>query len=671
MRGLLRSAARPMGGSRVPGAADSRMSRLLPVLVHLAAAAVVFLAPLLLASSAGGNSRRSAALFCALAASAYLAAALPGLLRHAAEPGFVRIAGRALAAFGAAFIFHAAAQWKFPEIAGTTMPFSVAFAALALGLILLLALTPARAAPAWKLLVLAPLVLATAWGHARHRPRPAKPPLVETTYVDSSLYVLKMTSYRKRVADGNTRGGAVAPLAGGYLLAAGDGWLYSVSQDPASGTLSVEKLRHRVPYNPDEFSAGGRKIFGDAWRDNSMDKLRIADLLVRQGPGDALRVFVSHHYWKADLQCTVVRVSVLEGTTGELLGPAGNPGWKTLYETTPCLALNQEGRRGLRFGGLQVGGALGLLSDDELLLTVGDHEFDGFKRSEALPQDPSNSYGKVIRIRLASGEAETYTLGHRNPQGLYVMPDRSVWVLEHGPRGGDELNLLHPGANYGWPAVTYGTDYRMHEWPLSSTPGRHEGFEKPAYAFVPSIAVSQLAGVQGALFDRWRGDLLAGSFFGGLNRIRIEDNRVVFAEPIRISGRIRDVTEGVDGRILVWTDENDLVFIEPAASDAAENLLTQCIVCHTLSERETVSVAPGLRGIVGRPVASADNFAYSEAMAAFGGRWTEDRLDRFLENPAAAVPGTTMAFEGIDDAGERRQIIELLKLQVEEQQRGR
>jgi cytochrome c2 len=645
--------------------------RLLPIAVQLAAAAVVFLLPLLLAGRAGGNARKPAALFCLLAAAAYLAAALPGLLRRYADPGFVRLAVRGLAAFGAAFILFALLQWKFPSIAGAALPFGVAFAALGLGMFLLLALTAVPVAPAWQLLALVPVVLAAAWAQAAYRPRPPKAPLQETAYVDSSLYVLKISSYRKRVSDGNTRGGAVAPLGDGYLLAAGDGWLYSVAQDPASGTLRVEKLRHRVPYNPEEFNAGGRKIFGDAWRDNSMDKLRIADLLVLQGPADTFRVFVSHHYWKAGPQCTVVRVSVLEATAAQLLGTAGKPDWRTLYETTPCLTLNQEGRRGLRFGGLQVGGALGLLDERELLLTVGDHEFDGFKRSGSLPQDPSNSYGKVVRIPLDGGQAAIYTLGHRNPQGLYVAPDGNVWVLEHGPRGGDELNLLRQGANYGWPAVTYGTDYRMHEWPLSATPGRHEGYEKPAYAFVPSIAVSQLAGVRGPLFERWRGDLLAGSFFGGLHRVRIEDNRVVFAEPIRIAGRIRDVTEGADGRILVWTDENDLVFIEPASSDAAENLLTQCIVCHTLSERETVSVAPSLRGIVGRPVASVEGFAYSEAMTGLGGRWSEERLDRFLENPGAAVPGTTMAFEGIDDAGERRQIIELLKLQVEEQQRPR
>jgi cytochrome c len=192
-----------------------------------------------------------------------------------------------------------------------------------------------------------------------------------------------------------------------------------------------------------------------------------------------------------------------------------------------------------------------------------------------------------------------------------------------------------------------------------------------AFAFVPSIAVSQLAGVRGPQFERWRGDLLAGSFFGGLVRIRIEEGRVIFAEPIGIVGRIRDVSEGSDGRILVWTDENDLVFLEPAATDAAESLLTQCIVCHTLSERETASVAPSLRGIVGRPVAAARGFAYSEGMARFGGRWTEERLNRFLESPSAVVPGTTMGFAGIADADERRQVIELLKWKVEEQRERR
>lgn len=645
---------------------------LLPLLVHLAAAAVLALVSVLASDWVALPLRGPARMFAALCATAYLAAALPRLLfRDAADPGLWRTAVHGLAAFGVAFMLFALAQWRAPSIAGSEMPAIAAFAALGTGMFLLLALALIRNAAVLKLLVLVAVAIVAAWGNYRHHTRPKRPPTREVAYVDTSLYVLKSTSYRKKISDGDTRGGAIAPLADGYLLVAGDGGMYFVRENAARTALETGKLNYRAPFNPDEFRDGGRRIFGDSWRDNSMDKLRIADLLVQERDDGRVRLFVSHHFWYPDQACFVVRVSVLEGSLRELRDPAGPLAWRTLYETTPCLKLNTEGGRGLRFGGLQVGGAMAQMGDDEMLLTVGDHEFDGFKRTEALPQDASSSYGKVLRIRLDTGQSAMYTLGHRNPQGLYAGPDGAVWVLEHGPRGGDELNLLRPGANYGWPQVTYGTDYRMHEWPLSPTPGRHDGFEKPIFAFVPSIAVSQLAGIRGPLFERWRGDLLAGSFFGGLVRIRVEDGRVVFAEPIRIQGRIRDVSEGRDGRVLVWTDENDLIFLEPAASDAAESLLTQCIVCHTLSPRETVAIAPSLRGIVGRPVAAAKGFAYSEAMSRFGGRWTEERLDRFLESPSAVVPGTTMGFAGIADADERRQIIELLQWQVDEQREPR
>lgn len=157
-----------------------------------------------------------------------------------------------------------------------------------------------------------------------------------------------------------------------------------------------------------------------------------------------------------------------------------------------------------------------------------------------------------------------------------------------------------------------------------------------------------------------------GSFFGGLVRIRVEDGRVIFAEPIRISGRIRDVVEGPDGRILIWTDENDLIFLEPASSGAAEALISQCITCHTLGEGEEASAGPNLWKIVGRPVASMAGYDYSEAMARHGGRWTEERLDRFIADPRGTVPGTTMDFDGIDDAGERKRIIEFLDQREQE-----
>ena len=642
------------------------------IVVHLLAAGTLVLVPALLARWSAWQPNRLIGLVVLLFATTYLAVALPAALgRHAGEAGVLRIALRALAAFSGVFVVLALVQWLVPAVPGRGFPANVAFTALALGMFLLVVLFAIRNADGWKIAILVLLVAAGIWGHAAIRPPAKAPPGLAVSYIDTSMYVVKNTTYSKRIEDGRTRGGAVAAFDGGYLLAAGDGWLYFIVQDAATSALEITKLKYRVPYNPEEFREGGRRIFGDAWKDTSMDKLRIADVLLQRRPDGAWRLFVSHHYWKTGEACTVVRVSVLEGSAGELLAPSGSLAWRTLYETAPCLALNTEVRRGLRFGGLQIGGALGLLGENELLLTVGDHEFDGFKRPEILPQDPSNSYGKVMLIRLDSGQAELYTLGHRNPQGIYVDAGKTAWVLEHGPRGGDELNRIRRGANYGWPTVTYGTDYRLHDWPLNRTPGRHDGFEKPALAFVPSIAVSQLAGIEGALFERWRGDLLAASFFGGLVRIRIDDGRAMFAEPIRIEGRIRDVTEGADGRILVWTDENDLIFLEPAASGSAETLISQCVVCHTLTDREAVMIAPSLRGIVGRPVASAEGFDYSDALKRFGGVWTEERLDRFLADPRGTVPGTAMEIEGIADAGERRQIVELLKLQVEDPPRPR
>jgi len=98
------------------------------------------------------------------------------------------------------------------------------------------------------------------------------------------------------------------------------------------------------------------------------------------------------------------------------------------------------------------------------------------------------SYGKTILIHLDDGTSEIYSLGHRNPQGLYVTPEGAIWSTEHGPQGGDELNLIVRGANYGWPLVTYGTDYGSAAWPLSHVQGRHDGYQQPILRGYPPSA---------------------------------------------------------------------------------------------------------------------------------------------------------------------------------------
>jgi glucose/arabinose dehydrogenase len=201
------------------------------------------------------------------------------------------------------------------------------------------------------------------------------------------------------------------------------------------------------------------------------------------------------------------------------------------------------------------GGRLAFLPDGSLLLTTGD----GFDYREAA-QDLSSGLGKVLRMTADGAPAPgnpfpdapyVYSYGHRNPQGLAVAADGTVWLHEHGPKGGDEVNRIEPGANYGWPAITHGVDYSgalispYTEWP---------GMAQPAWHWTPSIAPSGLAIGSGDAFPQWRGDLLVGALVAReVRRLELEDGRVVREEPLfpELGARVRDLRFGHGGALYV------------------------------------------------------------------------------------------------------------------------
>ena len=162
---------------------------------------------------------------------------------------------------------------------------------------------------------------------------------------------------------------------------------------------------------------------------------------------------------------------------------------------------------------------------------------------------------------------EIYTYGNRNVQGIALQPGSAlIWAHEHGPQGGDELNIINPGVNYGWPVITYGRNYvtgtRIGEG-TSKT-----GMEQPVYYWVPSIAPSGMTFYDGDRFPEWQGNLLVGSLkFELLVRLELENGRVTHEERLLEGelGRIRDVRSGPDGYIYLLTDEPDgeLVRLEP------------------------------------------------------------------------------------------------------------
>ena len=220
------------------------------------------------------------------------------------------------------------------------------------------------------------------------------------------------------------------------------------------------------------------------------------------------------------------------------------------------------------------GSRLAFHRDGHLFITVGERQVRSVGDLEAHPaQDLSNHHGTVIRLHEDGrvpddnpfvGQAgklpEIWSYGHRNPQGLAIHPETGdVWTTEHGPQGGDELNLIQPGRNYGWPVVGYGVNYgsglAIHEGI------QRESMESPVRFWVPSIATSGLLFYTGDRFPGWKGNLLAGGLAGEqIARLTMSpDGKQVLSEETILQGmgRVRDIRQGPDGYVYVAIEDRD------------------------------------------------------------------------------------------------------------------
>jgi glucose/arabinose dehydrogenase len=204
--------------------------------------------------------------------------------------------------------------------------------------------------------------------------------------------------------------------------------------------------------------------------------------------------------------------------------------------------------------------------DGNLFVTLGDR-FD--LRDQA--QNPANHLGKIVRIKPEGGAApgnpflnredarpEIWSLGHRNLQSAALHPTTGeLWTVEHGARGGDELNIPQKGRNYGWPVISYGVDYSGAKIGEGT---KKEGLEQPVYYWDPSIAPSGMAFYTGDQFPAWRGSILVGALAGKLvSRLETDGNRVTGEERMlqQLGERIRDVRQGPDGLVYLLTDSRN------------------------------------------------------------------------------------------------------------------
>lgn len=205
-----------------------------------------------------------------------------------------------------------------------------------------------------------------------------------------------------------------------------------------------------------------------------------------------------------------------------------------------------------------------------LFLTVGDRMVPPAGNLEAHPaQDLSNHHGKVIRLHddgrvpgdnpfvgRSGAKGEIWSYGHRNMQALLVHPTTGeLWLTEHGPQGGDELNLIKKGANYGWPVIGFGVNYGSGSAIHGGT--RREGMENAVHVWVPSIGVSGMTYYSGDKFPEWKGNIFAGGMAGEqLARFTVNGPQAELAEVVvRRQGRIRDVRQGPDGYIYLAIED--------------------------------------------------------------------------------------------------------------------
>jgi len=217
--------------------------------------------------------------------------------------------------------------------------------------------------------------------------------------------------------------------------------------------------------------------------------------------------------------------------------------------------------------------------------SVGDRQVPPAGDLEAHPaQDPMNNHGTINRLNEdgsipsdnpfangGAGSPEVWSYGHRNPQGLAYDPATgNLWANEHGPQGGDELNRIQPGLNYGWPVVGYGVNYGRTGARIHESTARPD-MEDPTYFWVPSIATSGLLVYTGDQFPEWRGNLFVGGMAGEqLARLTLDGTEVVGEETlVRGLGRIRDIRQGPDGYIYLAIDDRrdgstPIVRLEPA-----------------------------------------------------------------------------------------------------------
>ena len=276
-------------------------------------------------------------------------------------------------------------------------------------------------------------------------------------------------------------------------------------------------------------------------------RFAITDIAVLASDSKSASVLISYPLYNKTSKCVVVKLSAYEVALTEKPKLSKQKDWFTSKPCVPVSAVQHAA------------GRLEVIDKATAYLTIGDL---GFKKIGS--KSARGDLGSVFKV--GASKVEKISSGHRNQQGI-VLIGTDLYTSEHGPRGGDELNLIKKGVDYGWPSVTYGDRYSFFDYVKPARPGTHEGFEKPLYYWVPSVAPTELIQLPtSSTWGSWSEQLVMGTL-ANQSLIFIQllaKQRVGAVVSVDVGQRIRDLEVTSTGSILATTDSGQLLLINPA-----------------------------------------------------------------------------------------------------------
>ena len=276
-------------------------------------------------------------------------------------------------------------------------------------------------------------------------------------------------------------------------------------------------------------------------------RFAITDIAVLASDSKSASILISYPIYNKTSKCVVVKLSAYEVRLTEKPKLSKVKDWFTSKPCVPVSAVQHAA------------GRLEVIDKTSAYLTIGDL---GFKKIGS--KSARGDLGSVFKV--GANKVEKISTGHRNQQGI-VLIGTDLYTSEHGPRGGDELNLIKKGVDYGWPSVTYGDRYSFFDYVKPSRPGTHEGFEKPLYYWVPSVAPTELIQLPtSSTWGSWSEQLVMGTL-ANQTLIFIQllaKQRVGAVVSVDVGQRIRDLEVTSTGSILATTDSGQLLLINPA-----------------------------------------------------------------------------------------------------------